>query len=240
MRGCVERAQIDREPGLPRHRVEDGPAAEHADVDHRELEAAQPLRHGRQRDLVHRVDRERDSPGGTWAATALHRVRARGGVEKLVLRDAQGAVPDLLGREVHRHEHVRLVAARREPVFRAQKSQFFLHGRDKDQIAFRLDVAPVERAEHLEGRQQVGRVVANAGRAQHVAFALHRQIGAVRKHRIRVRAEHDRWPTAGALAHTGHIRHVVDLDVGEADFLHLRLDVRRACLLFGRGRRDLH
>ena len=74
-------------------------------------------------------------------------------------------------------------------MFGAQQSQFLLHRRQEDEIALGLDAAAVEGAEHFQRGHQVGGVVAHAGRAQYVAFALHLQVGAFGEYGVHVGGE---------------------------------------------------
>ena len=96
-----------------------------------------------------------------------------------------------------------------------EQTQFLLDGRQEDEVARSLDAAAVEGAEHLQGRHQVRRVVANARRPQDVAFAFHLQVGALRENRVHVGGEHNRWTAAASFADAAHIKDVVGADLAQ-------------------------
>jgi hypothetical protein len=99
-------------------------------------------------------------------------VGAGRGVGEFELRDAERTVPDLVRGEVDGDEHVGFVAAGFEPVFGTEEADFLLNGGEEDEVAFGLDVAAIDGAEHLERRHEVAGVVADTGGSEGVTFAL--------------------------------------------------------------------
>ncbi len=162
-------------------------------------------------------------------------MRARRRVEELELRDAQRAVPHIGHPDVDRHEQIGLVAARLEPVLRAEKSSLFLRGGEENEVAAGLNAATLQRPEHLQDGDQIRRVVPDTGRTQDVALTLHGQVGALGKHRVHVRGKDHRRTAARALADAADVVHVVGADVAQTEPLHLGADVLRARLLFAGG-----
>src|SRR5208283_2776993 len=142
-------------------------------------------------------------------AAALHRMSAWRGKEKLVLRDAERSVPDLIGRQVDRDEHVRLVAAGLEPMFGPQEAEFFLHRGEEDEVSLRAYAAAIEGAEHLESRHEVRGIVADPGRRQRIAFAADMDGCALREDCVSVGGEDHRGSAAGAFADPGDIEYIV-------------------------------
>src|SRR5262249_7226419 len=86
--------------------------------------------------------------------------------------------------------------------------------------------------EHFEHCHQTRRIVAHAGSAENVAFALHLDVGAFGKDGIHMRGEDDGGSAARPLAYATDVGDFVSADLREPELLHLRPDIPRAGLLF--------
>ena len=127
-------------------------------------------------------------------------------------------------------EHIGLVAARFQPVLGAHQPHLLLHRREEDEVPLRLHAAAIERAEHLQRRHQVRRVVADTRRSQNVAFPLHFHVGAFREDRVHVRGEHDRRTAAAPLAHAADVEQSsVRMSLSPSFSISARMYFARAC-----------
>ena len=103
---------------------------------------------------------------------------------------------------------------------------FFADRADKRDRARRLDLRLVHRAHDREQHGETAAVVADAGTAQDVAFALDLDVGAFGKHGVEVRGEHEARPRLRAGPIAEHVAFLVDAHVLQAELAeHLRVDL---------------
>src|SRR5215213_8236792 len=90
-------------------------------------------------------------------------------------------------------------------LFGAAHPGFFVGGKQKDQIAFGLDLCRVERANRGEQRFDVSRIVANAGCINPAVAHSSLDLEAGLKDRVQVSIKYGDWTTTGSFAGSDEI-----------------------------------